>query len=110
MGLLSFLRVFGGRKRTGLEQYETTNWDSPDLQPINGVSLQTYVAVMRTNESEPLRPQDAQAEQAGVSPADWKLAHIGWQVRLTSKTEVKAAMTKVYAPTTTFRRNYDNPV
>ena len=104
MGLRSFLGM--GRGRNDLTQYEKTNWDSPDLQPINGVSLQTYVKVKQALESAPMTSQAAKAEQAGVSEADWKLADIGWHVRLTTSTEVKAAMTKVYDPNVTFRPNY----
>ncbi len=103
MGLLSFLR--GGR-RNGLAQYETTNWDSPDLQPINGACLQAFVKVMKAEESAPMVSQAAKAEEAGVSEADWKLAQIGWQVRKTTSTEVKAAMAKVYDPNINFRRTY----
>lgn len=46
------------------------------------------------------------AEEAGVSEADWKLAQIGWQVRLTTSTEVKAAIAKAYDPKIKFRRTY----
>jgi len=62
--------------------------------------------VTHATESAPMTSMAAMAEQAGVSEADWKLAHIGWQTRLTTSTEVKAAMTKVYDPSVRFRRNY----
>ena len=104
MGLLSFLRW--GRGPNDFRQYETTNWDSPDLQPINGVSLQKFVEVTHALESAPMTAMAAMAQQAGVSEADWRLAQIGWQTRLTTSTEVKAAMTKVYDPSVKFRRTY----
>ena len=102
MGWLSFRR--GGRNE--FKQYETTNWDSPALQPINGVSLQKYVEVTHALESAPMTSMAAMAELAGVSQGDWRLAQIGWQARLTTSTEVKAAMTKVFDPSIRFRRTY----
>jgi len=105
MGWLSSLRRF---RRNEFTQYETTNWDSPDLQPINGVTLQMFVEAVRAREAPGAATTSmaAMAEQAGVSAYDWQQGYLGWQTRLTTSTEVKAAMTKLYRPDVTFRRTY----
>jgi hypothetical protein len=104
MGLISFLF----RRRNEFTQYETTNWDSPDLQPIHGVTLQMFVEAMRAREAPgaAMTTTAAMAEQAGMSHYDWQQGYLGWQTRLTTSTEVKAAVTKLYSPGVTFRRTY----
>ena len=97
---------FPARGVNEFKQYETTNWDSPASEPINGVSLQKYVEVTLALESALITSMAAMAELAGVSQGDWRLAQIGWQARLTTSTEVKAAMTKVFDPSIRFRRTY----
>ena len=64
MGWLSALF----RRRNEFAQYETTNWDSPDLQPINGVTLQMFVEASRAREAPgaALTSMAAMAEDASM--------------------------------------------
>ena len=54
------------------------------LEHINGVSLETYTAIMRElgarGNDESLLPLVAQSR--GISPSDWRRAQEGWGARI----------------------------
>jgi len=94
------------RRRSPSEKWGI-DWSSPELQPINGVSLQTYVQVTSvpwTGQSGNLRT--AEAEKAGVSPQDWTAAVVGWQVRIGSNQMVMNAMQLIMDPEVTPGRSH----
>ena len=101
MGLLDL--IIPPRRRR-LSQY-TTDWNSPELQPIAGVSLQKYVEVTQGLAATGGIPASiaAMAEQAGVSQADWTTAFLGWQQRQTTSQDVRVAITKITCPGANFR-------
>ena len=83
--------------------------DSPEMQPINGVSLETYMmvnAVPRAGQSGDVVA--AAAAQAGVSKPEWIEAAAGWRVRITSNRMVADAAQLVMDPTVTPMRAWDD--
>jgi hypothetical protein len=58
--------------------------DSPELQPINGVSLETYVQVSAIPSAGRSNVVAEDAARAGVSTRDWTGAVAGWQLRIAS--------------------------
>ena len=70
------------------------------------MSLQTYVEVIQS----PIVPgaaggvMAAMAERAGVSPADWAQAQLGWQARPAQSQMVRAAVSSITRPDVTLHR------
>jgi hypothetical protein len=87
------------RKRTPEEKWGI-DWNNPELQPINGVSLQTYAQVNQI----PWTGGDMramQAERAGVSTQQWIEAHAGWGARVASNVMVQNALQLIMDPEVT---------
>jgi len=83
------------------------DWDSPELQPINGVSLQTYVQVTQVPWSGAGgNVMAAKAERAGVSTPAWTEAVLAWQARIASSRMVENAAQLVMDPDVTPGRTH----
>lgn len=82
------------------------DWDSPDLQPINGVSLKTYVRVnpIPWTGGPPLR--EMRAQPAGVAVPEWTAAALDWQTRIASNVMVASAMHVIMDPDVTPGRTH----
>ena len=94
MGLID---LFLPPRRRRLRNYKL-DWNSPELQPIAGVSLQKYVEVTQAVATSGPRTMAGMAELAGVSQGDWTAANAGWQTRLAQSQDVRVAMTKIERP------------
>jgi len=96
------------RRRTP-EQKWGIDWDSPELQPINGVSLQTYVQVTQIPRAGAGGNVTAtNAERAGVSTQDWTEAVLGWQARVASNVMAQNALQLIMDPSLTKMTRWDN--
>ena len=84
------------RRRTPEEKWGI-DWNSPELQPISGVSLQTYAQVNQLP-STGGDNRAMQAERAGVSKQEWIEAHAGWQARVASNAMVQNALQLIMDP------------
>jgi hypothetical protein len=91
-----------GRRRPAID------WDSPDLQPINGVSLEQYITVsqMPTPPRAGVSSTDMKAEAAGVSLPVWTEAAAGWALRAASSVNVERALQQIMDPSITSGRTH----
>jgi hypothetical protein len=96
--------LFGSRRSP--EQRWGIDWDSPELQPINGVSLQTYVHVTAIPWTGGGSKVAQNAEQAGVSTHEWTDAVLGWQARIASSPMVVNAIQLIMDPDVTPGRTH----
>ena len=80
--------------------------DSPKLQPINGVSLETYVQVSATPRAGRSNVAAEDAARAGVSRQDWIEAAASWQLRIASNRMVAAAEQLIWDPSARPGRTY----
>ena len=94
-----------GSKRSPSERWGI-DWDSPELQPINGVSLQTYLEVnqMPWSGGDPILVQ--RGRRAGVSTSDWTEAARGWQTRVALNQMVQNAAQLIMDPDVTPGRTH----
>ena len=97
------------KRRTPSERWHI-DWDSPELQPIKGVSLQTYLQITSTPRSA--RPtgtwnaaEAAEAQQAGVPVEDWAEAKVGCAARVTEDAMVLRALQLIEDPSVRPRHN-----
>ena len=96
------------RRRTPEEKWGI-DWNSPELQPISGVSLQTYVQVTQTPwTGGGGNVMAAKAERAGVSTPQWTEAALGWQARIASSPMVENAAQLIMDPDVTPMSRWDN--
>jgi hypothetical protein len=95
------------RRRTPEEKWGI-DWNSPELQPISGVSLQTYAQVNQIPQAGGGDPRAMAAERAGVSRQDWTEAVLGWQARVASNQMVQNALQLIMDPDVTPMSRWDN--
>jgi hypothetical protein len=82
------------------------DWDSPELQPIKGVSLQTYIEVTQTPTTRSTAGITAKAQRAGVSTSEWTEAYQGWMARVASNPMVQNAAQLIMDPDVTPGRTH----
>jgi hypothetical protein len=92
--------LFSRRDRSKLWHID---WGSPVLQPINGVSLETWI---RVSQGPNRHASDAMAREAGVSTADWTEARIGWVQRVNTNEMAMNAMQLIMDPDVTPGRTH----
>jgi hypothetical protein len=69
-----------------------------DFSPINGVTIEQYVAVCKSLGADAADPAKAHAaaEGAGISAADWDAASAGWAARMQGGTAVGQRFNQLY--------------
>jgi hypothetical protein len=80
---------------------QPTTAESPDFEPVNGVSLEMYVQISKgvaaTGNDQAQAPLLAAAR--GINPSDWDVATATWNARITANRAVSQQFSALYQAT-----------
>ena len=82
------------------QQYETNihDWTGPDFEPIQGITIQQYVEIIKAIEATPGGASKTTeiAEQHGVKPGTWDEVMNGWNARCGRNLAVATCLNETY--------------